>query len=267
MISIGGSRRKPQVDPCSLLWERNPILVHRPRLAQNIQGQSRPSRSSPFFAGCSTSSEGHASIQPAERLKAERACWACWACWREWSACLLKPALSLIRPSTVLAGLTQSEFSCQHPAITIPRARPGWHAGVGDRTAHALSRSFSNDPSHPKDIIDLASPSESQACLPACLHAPLPSLPLHPPPPLLPRAPIDPPRYFCPRNPATAPGAIELIPSMRRETVAEAALQFAWTCFCEFPKPSLGAVLHALLQSAADLLLPSTICKDVVRSW
>ncbi|KAH8784603.1 hypothetical protein BGZ57DRAFT_186676 [Hyaloscypha finlandica] len=262
MNSIEESRRKPQVDPCSLLWERarrNPILVHRPRLAQNIQGQSRPSRSSPFFAGCSTSSEGHASIQPAERLKAERACWACWACWRQWSACLLKPALSLIRHSTVLAGLTQSEFSCQHPAITIPRARPGWHAGVGDRTAHALSRSFSNNPSHPKDI-HLASPSESQACL----HAPLPSLPPPPPPP---SGPHRPSRYFCPRNPATAPGAIELIPSMRRETVAEAALQFAWTCFCEFPKPSLGAVLHALLQSAADLLLPSTICKDVARSW
>ena len=259
MNSIEESRRKPQVDPCSLLWERarrNPILVHRPRLAQNIQGQSRPSRSSPFFAGCSTSSEGHASIQPAERLKAER---ACWACWRQWSACLLKPALSLIRHSTVLAGLTQSEFSCQHPAITIPRARPGWHAGVGDRTAHALSRSFSNDPSHPKDIHLAIHQSHRPACTPLSRVSPLP--------PLLPRAPIDPPRYFCPRNPATAPGAIELIPSMRRETVAEAALQFAWTCFCEFPKPSLGAVLHALLQSAADLLLPSTICKDVARSW
>jgi hypothetical protein len=249
MISIEGSRRKPEVDPCSLLWERakrNPILVHRPRLAQNIQGQSRPSRSSPFFAGgCSTSSEGHASIQPAERPKAER---ACWACWRQWIACLLKPALSLIRHSTVLAGLTQSKFSCQHPAITIPRARPGWHAGVGDRTAHALSRAFSNDP---KDI-HLADSSESQACL----HAPLPPPPSPPPPP----------RYFCPRNPATAPGAIELISSMRREAEAEAALQFAWTCFCEFPKPSLGAVLHALLQRTADLL-PSTICKDAVRSW
>jgi hypothetical protein len=49
-----------------------------------------------------------------------------------------------------------------------------------------------------------------------------------------------PPRssLFCPRNNATEPGAIEQIH-------AEHFLQFAWTCFCQIPKPSLVAVLHA----------------------
>jgi hypothetical protein len=110
---------------------------------------------------------------------------------------LLKPALSLIRHSTVLAGLTQSKFSCQHPAITIPRARPGWHAGVGDRTAHALSRSFSNDPSHPKDI-HLADPAESQACLLHALSRVSPSTFL-PPPSLGP--PSTPLAIFAPEIP------------------------------------------------------------------